>query len=232
MIQLEVLPNLQQRKDFITILKKEYKGHSKNRTDEYLTIVMLILDSILKYIPYYDDDHLLAGIETGAKEVRRAWIEYQDAKAKETERGSNSIIKILDGLMREYLMKMKEVVPIFRVGYEDEVFIYQHPEYLLEIVKTKPQIIEESGSEPYSIAHIDFIATSGEITSAFDRYCKNNGIRNPYSTSSIFASRLKNDKHLLNKGGWELITREGFSPYFTRIKGERFWKFRKVLVRG
>ena len=231
LLQKEVLSNLPKRKEFITILKREYKNHSKNRTDEYLATLMLILEKVMKYIPYYDQDHLLAGIETGEKEVRRAWIEYQDSKAKETERGSNSIIKLLDGLVREYLMKMRELSPIFRIGYDDEVFVFQHPEYMLEIVKTKPQIIEENEGEPYSMAHIEFIATSGEICGAFDRYCKNNGIRNPYSTASVFASRLKNDKHLLAKGGWELITREGFSPYFTRVKGDRFWKFRKILVR-
>ncbi|HDH02596.1 MAG TPA: toprim domain-containing protein, partial [Nitrospirae bacterium] len=231
MVQKEILPNLQLRKDFITILKKEYKGHSKSRTDEYLTILMLLLEKILKYIPYYDEDHVLGGVETGGKEIRKAWIEYQDAKARDTETASNNILKLLDGLVREYLMKMKDLSPGPRCGYDEEVFVYQHPEYMLEIVKTKPRVIEEDESEQYSIAQIEFTATSGEICSAFDRYCKNNGIRNPYTTASVFASRLKNDKHLLTKGGWELITREGFAPYFTRIKGERFWKFRKVLVR-
>lgn len=234
LIQKEVLPNLPRRKDFITILKKEYKNHSKNRTDEYLATLMLMLDKILKYIPYYDQDHLLAGIETGEKEVRRAWIEYQDAKAKDTETSSNSIIKLLDGLMREYLMKMKDIQPgpvIREDGKVEDVFSYQHPEYMLEIVKTKPEVFEEDESGTFSMAHIEFTATSGEICAAFDRYCKNNGIKNPYSTASVFASRLKNDKHLLKKGGWELLSRESFEPYYTRVKGERFWKFRKTIVR-
>ncbi len=230
-IHKEVLPNLHKRKDYISILKREYKNHSKNRTDEYLALLMLILESILKHIPYYDDSHVLAGVESGEKEVRKAWIEYQDAKAKDTETASNNIIKLLDGLVREYIMKMKDLEPTAHYHYDEDVFVYQHPEYMIELVKTKPKVVEENEGEQFSIASIEFISTSGEISSAFDRYCKNNGIRNPYSTASIFSSRLKNDKHLLKKGGWELISRDGFEPYYTRVKGERFWKFRKTLVR-
>jgi DNA primase len=75
------------------------------------------------------------------------------------------------------------------------------------------------------------MATSGEIVAALDRLCKNNGIKNPYGTASVFVSRLRNDQALLKRSGWELVSREGFAPYYTRCQGERFWKFRKVIIR-
>lgn len=233
-IQKEVLPNLEKRKDFIVILKKEYKGHSKSRTDEYLSTLMLMLEKILKYIPVYGPDDLLFGVETGDKEIRKAWIEYQDMKAKDTETGSNSLIKLLDGLVREYLLKMKELEATHHKDYKEPVFVWTHPEYYIEIFKTKGETITGEGDDTKDMfirSYIEFTATSLELVNAFDRLCKNQGSKNPYHNASVFASRLRNDQSTLSTGGWEIISRPGIEPYFTRIRGERFWKFRKTLIR-
>ena len=115
-------------------------------------------------------------------------------------------------------------------GYDEEVFVYQHPEYMLNIIKTKPKKVEQEDKENYMISYIEFVATAGEMVGAIDRFCKNNGIRNPYYTSSIFISRLKNELHILNKGGWKTVTREGFEPHFKRVKGNHFWKLRKTYI--
>lgn len=233
-IQKDVLPFLSERKKFITILKTEYKNHAKNRTDEYLSILMLIVEKLLKYMPYYQAGDFLYGIESGDKEIRKAWIERQDARAKETETASSNIIKLLDGLVREYLEKMKNLnaEPMAWQGYDDDVYVFTHPEYFIEMIKTKPEIRqEEEDSEPYTITYVEFVAMSSDLVSAFDKYCRNYGIKNPYTSASIFSSRLKTEQHLLRKGGWELITRKGYEPYYTKIHGERFYKFRKTIVR-
>lgn len=233
-IQRDVLQNLERRKEFIVILKKEYKNHSKSRTDEYLSTLMLMLEKILKYIPIYGPDELLFGLETGDKDIRKAWIEYQDVKAKDTETGSNSIIKILDGLIREYLCRMKDLESTYHKDYKESVFQYTHPEYLIELVKTKGESIageNEDTEGVYIRSYLEFTATSLDIVNAFDRLCKNNGTKNPYHNASVFASRLRNDQYTLSASGWELVSRPGVEPYFTRIRGERFWKFRKTLIR-
>jgi DNA primase len=229
-IQKDILPNLDRRKEYITILKKEFRNHSKNRTDEYLALLMLMLEKLLKYISFYGPEDFLYGVETGEKEIRKAWIDYQDAKAKETETSSNTIIKLLDGLVREYLSKMKDIQPEHHPDYEDDVFVYSHPEYLLELVKTKPELVEE-GDSAYTVTHLNFVADSGDIVAAFDRFCRNNGLKNPYEKASVFGSRLNNDRHLLKKGYWELVSKERCTPYYRIIDGRRFWKFRKTLVR-
>lgn len=231
-IQKDVLPNLEARKSFITVLKKEYRNHSKNRTDEYLSTLMLMLEKMLKYIPWYGPDELLYGIETGDKDIRKAWIEYQDSKAQDTEISSNTIVKLLDGLVREYLNKMKDIHPSPYFGYLGEVFVYTHPEYLIEIVKTKGETLEDPETkESYTRSYIDFTATSFDVVNAFDKFCKNSGIKNPYDKASVFGSRLKNDIPVLGKNGWELIKRPGTEPYYAIIRGERFWKFRKTLIK-
>ncbi len=246
-LQKDILANLQQRKDFITILKKEHKGHSKNRTDEFLATLMLMLERLLKYIPYYGPDDFLYGTETGEKEIRTAWITYQDAKARDTERSSNTIIKLLDGLVREYVGKMKglDLVPgphphrnysdvsaSDKELYDEDVYKWTHPEYGIEIIKTRAETIkDEQTGEEYLRAFFEFMATSGDIVLALDRFCKNNGIKNPYDKASVFVSRLRNDRDLLRRSGWELLERPGFEPYWTRREGQRYWKFRKVIIR-
>jgi len=231
-VQIDVLPSLEKRKDYITVLKKEYKGHAKCRTDEYLSTLMLMLEKILKYIPYYDPDtDIMSGIESGDKDIRKAWIEYQNAKAKETETSSNSIIKLLDSMVREYLAKMKDVSPEYNSGYEEEIFVYTHPEYLLELIKTKPQIIIEENGESYTQSTIEFIATATDIVQALDRFCKNNGLANPFKSVAVFISRLMNDTNIMKKSGWEIITKPGMEPHYKKIRGVKFWKLRKTIVR-
>lgn len=232
-IHKDILPNLDQRKEYITVLKKEYKNHSKNRTDEYLAMLMLMLDKILKYIPFYEADDLMCGVESGAKESWQAWIEYQDSKAKDSETGSNSIVKQLDGIVKECiaLMNEKDKEVEYHKDYEGGVFRYTHPEYLLEIVKTQGETLKDKSGEPYTRAYVEFIANASDIVHAFDKYSRNTGNRNPYSSGSILISRLRNDIGVLKKAGWEVMSRPGFEPYYTRIQGTRYWKLRKVLVR-
>ncbi len=228
-IQKDVLPNLDKRKDYISVLKKEYKNHSKNRTDEYLVTLMLMLEKLLKYIPVYTEEDLLYGIELGEKEIWKEWIEYQDAKAKDTETSSNSIVKLLDGLIQEYV-KVKEPQTTFHKDYNAEVFLLTHNEYHLELIKTRPEVIEENG-ETYTKAYIEFIATAGDISQAFDKYCRIYGTKNPYSSGSILVSRLRNDINILKKSGWEIISRPGFEPFYTKRHGLTYWKLRKLLIK-
>jgi DNA primase len=231
-IQKEILSKLEKRKDFIVILKKEFKNHSKNRTDEFIATLMLLMEKLLKYMPYYDTDDALCGYETGDKEIRQAWITYQDAKARETETSSNTIIQLLDGMMREYLYKMKDQTPVYSEDYKEDVYCFIHPEYGLEVIKTLAESIkDEQTGENYVRARIEFMATSSDIVDAFNRFCKTTGIKNPYHKASVFVSRLRNDLDLLKRSGWEVISREGFEPYYTRVHGERFWKFRKILIK-
>ncbi len=233
-ISEEILPNLSQRKDYITILKKQYRQHAKDRMNEYLAMLMLILDKTLQYIPYYEEDHVMYGTkDTGAAEIRNAWIEYQNNLARETEITSNDILKLFNGMIHEYLILMKErqATPIYKEEYKADVFDFVHPEYGIEIIKTKPETKHDDDGSAYSIAHIEFEATSHMIVSALDKYCRNNGLKNPYSKPSVFGARLKNDVHLLKKGGWELITSEGKEPYYRISRGVRFLRFRHSLIR-
>ncbi len=232
LVSSQILPQLKDRRSYISVLQKEYRSHAKSRMNEYLALLMIILDKVLPYIPYFEKDDVMAGMETGAPEIRKAWIEYQDSRAKETEVMSNDILKLLDGLVREYVMKMKELdlKPEEVYGYDKPVFYYQHPEYGLSLIKTNETTVKD-GEDGYMKSVIEIEATSKDFVHAFDRFCKNNGLKNPYTTGAVFGSRLKNDMSLLKKGGWDLITREGIEPYYKIIHGARFYKLSHVYIR-
>jgi len=242
-IQREVLPNLEERREFMTILNRQYKGHAKDRTNAYLALLMLILTKMLKYIPYWGPDDVMYGVESGETDIYRAWIEEQNAAAKESEIGSNSIVQLLDGLVREHLklMKEKNVAKGPEPGYDGEVFVLEHHEFGLRLIKSPPATIcsechklaEECvcGGEKYIRSVIEFVATSAHIVDAFDRYCKTTGKRNPYESASVFIARLRNDRNLLSKAGWDLVESDGKAPYFRVVRGERFLKLRYTLVR-
>ena len=243
LISQEILPSLQEgkeQKEFIAILRKEYPKHAKRRMDEYLSLLMIILSKLIKYIPFYDEDAFEFGLETGEEDIRKAWIEYQNNRAKDNETSSNSIIKMLDGLVREYSAKMKDLSPAPHLGYRDdhgeplEVFAFTHPDYLLEMVKTKSEQFKDDQGDIYTRTSIEFLATPSAVVYAFDRYSRNNGIRNPYENASVFGQRFKSERQLLLKAGWEVPTnpkKPHLEPYYSVIDGERFYKFRKTIIR-
>jgi hypothetical protein len=47
----------------------------------------------------------------------------------------------------------------------------------------------------------------------------------------VFGSRLGNDRKILGKGNWNLISKDPESIYFKTVRGQRFLKFRHRLIR-
>ena len=78
---------------------------------------------------------------------------------------------------------------------------------------------------------MDFTINKTPFVYALDRFCRNNGLRNPYPEASVFGARLQNDIKVLEKGGWKLISTPGKEPYFKQLKGYNYYKFQHVWVR-
>jgi DNA primase len=222
LIQREILPNLEKRTAYITTLNVTHKGHSKERMNAFLALMMLILERLLRYwdIRHHDP-----------ADIWNSWIVTQDHLAREHEVSSNDILKLFDGLIREYRLKMdnEELRAHYVYGYKEEVYQYTHPEYGISIIRTKPQRLDEDPE--YTEEFIEFEATSKDLTHAFARFCKNNGLTNPYPSASVFGSRLGNDRKILGKGNWNLISKDPESIYFKTVRGQRFLKFRHRLIR-
>jgi molybdenum cofactor biosynthesis enzyme MoaA len=150
------------------------------------------------------------------------------------------------------MAKMKDLMPQKHDDYPGEdIFIFEHPEYHIEVVKTKakqfcmecnelrdPDVEGEKCEcegdelpEIYLRSIFEFTATSGEIVEAFNCYCKNKGIKNPFTSASVFGERFKNDRHLLEKAGWMLKTRNDETPYFKTIRGQNYYRLQKEIIR-
>lgn len=72
--------------------------------------------------------------------------------------------------------------------------------------------------------------SSHDLLMVFSKFCKNVGIRNPYSNARQLGVRLLNDETALKEGNWVIVRKEGsVSPYWRIIHGERLMRFRKVL---
>lgn len=239
MIAHKVLPRLESRAEWLTYINTEFPKHNKARTNEYISTLLVVLEAVLGFIPYYPAGS--AGgdepVYSQARDLLKAWIRYEDELADETAVTSNTILNLLDGLAREVYAVMKQKVEQMapHPDYDDPVFAFQHEEYLLEFVKTTEraktadELLEDDPEEPSTLRHFEFVSTSAALQMALNKYCKNNGIKNPFSSPSELASRISNDRKLLEKGGWRLVTSEGKDPYFRIRRGERFWKFSKRL---
>lgn len=233
-VAYHVLPGLEDRKNYMMILKREYKDHAQERNNEYLALLMVILNSILKYIPYYKKSSVLYGVESGESEIRKRWIEYQNERSRDLETGSNDILKMFNGIVKDYIyaMKNRDVEEIFDVNRMKKVFKYTHQDYGLEIVKTIPEgFFDEETKDFLSKVEIEFMATAGEIVYAFDAYCKNKGLKNPYASAVVFGRRLENDIRVLKTQNWDIVSNEGIYPYFKITRGRRYYKFVNTLVK-
>lgn len=233
-IQKEILTNLDQRKHYMSILNKMYKGHAKDRTNAYLALLMLINSRLLQYVPFYAPDDVAFGIEPDKvieKEIYESWINEQNNAARETETGSNNILQLLGGLVREFIQanNAKNETEIVS-GYDQPVFVLNHRDYGLTMYKTQPETREENG-EVFVVSTVEFVATSADIVDAFDMLARNTGKNNTYSTAAIFTARLRNDRSILSKSGWELVDKPGKEPYFKVVGGKRFFKFRHTYIK-
>jgi DNA primase len=232
-ISSKILPNILERRQYMTILRTDYRGHAMERNNEYLALLMLILKHILPYVPYYSKNSVLYGVENGEAEIRRRWIEYQNGLSWNMASGSNDILKMLNGIVKEYLYIMKErsIDETFDPEVGGGVFKFTHPDYGLDLVKTKPKDFQDDKTgERYTQVDITFTATASDIVYAFDSYCKNKGLKTPYSSAVIFGKRLENDIKVLEAENWTLITKEGLFPYYKIISGRRYYKFVNILI--
>ncbi|MGI8784057.1 MAG: hypothetical protein ACR2L2_10475 [Acidobacteriota bacterium] len=96
----EVLPGLQgKRHDILARLQGRYPQHAKQRVDSFLTLMIVILDALLKMIDPGKDR---------TWEIVDFWIGYQGRLADETERDTNAAVYLLDALAKEMIAREED----------------------------------------------------------------------------------------------------------------------------
>jgi hypothetical protein len=127
-----------------------------------------------------------------------------------------SIAKLLDAIATEYLKQSKSP------HHPDNVTVYNHSDYHLQLT------VKKSPSSQSEFDHLEFIATSKQLVSAFERYCDLHGMQNTYTSSSIFVARLRAEIEQLTNAHWEIVSKSSIAPHFKCLRGERYWKFVKT----
>jgi hypothetical protein len=194
-------------------------------------MMMLILERCMPFVPLRENalpDH------QDIVEIRRTWIEYQNIKATDNESSSNVILQLLEGLVREYILRINFTKPEYKLIDEigDYGWEYTHPDIGIPMIISKPRlVVDDKIGNDYRMSKVQFTVSAKEIVMAFSALSKITGIQNTkYTTPSVFGSRLGNDLNILKKERWELITKPGIEPYYKVIRGKRSYKFQHDYI--
>ena len=241
LIGKEVLPKLSERTYWSTYLQSEFAGHNKERMNEHLSTMMIILEALLKYIPAKPD----MDVRKQASIMLKDWITYQDEQAAQTEITSNTLLTLMDALQKEICIKIRgrkdsltweENLQYFK----DDclVVIFDDPEYMETFYLTESTECKDSEDEESymkdMVQRFEIIVSSAELSTVFDRFCKNINKRNPFDNPGALGARIANDRGVMLKGGWKYIENKSdtIAPRFKKVKGTYYWRFSKEIVVG
>ncbi|MFQ5736903.1 MAG: hypothetical protein ACE5GY_08590, partial [Thermodesulfobacteriota bacterium] len=226
MIGRRVLPRLSERAEWSRYISTEFPRHNKERMNEHICMMMLVLEGVLEHIPFKEG----APVKTQAAEILKKWIAYQEEQARQTEITSNTLLTLMDGLAREIWIKMRgkteEEMPWREYPYlfgETKVKVYDDPEYLQTFYLTEPveEISDEEEELTEMVQRIEFELTAADLWRVFSKYYKlHQGQRNPFENPNALGARISNDREVMERGGWEYKNRR-------KSKGHWYWRFSK-----
>jgi len=248
MIGRQVLPRLSDRTDWSKYIQTKFAGHDKDRNNEHICTMMVILEAILEHIP--NPKRTSKPIKTQSSEILDKWITFWNEQESETSLSSNTLLTLMDGLAKEICIKLRGRTDIewqdhseFSAPYPNfcdnslpggkgmRVKIFDDPEYLQRFYLTElyEEIGEEEGVFMENVQRFEFIITSAELHTLFHRYCANQHIRNPYETINSLGARISNDKPIMEKGSWQYIQRSKDRITYKKIGGHWIWRFSKKI---
>ncbi len=181
---------------------------------ERLSTICLILEDVIKYLP--------------------------KNQASQMEITSNTLLKFMDGLAHEITIKIRghqdlpyqnhpefedRMIAGWPAGRNVEVKIYDDPEYQTTFYLTRPYDAPRAKRQ-----RLEFIVTSAELHTIFNRYCANQHVKNAYENSTSLGSRIANDHKVMEKSGWEYV--RGVNPdklTYKRKGGYNYWRFSKEI---
>jgi DNA primase len=247
MIGRQVLPRLSERIDWSKYIQTRYAGHDKDRNNEHICTMMIILEALLEHLPYKKD----MSIKNQASELLDRWISYWNEQESQTAISSNTLLTLMDGLAKEVCVKIRgrgkdllyQKHPEFSAPYPNycdesespgegrEVKIYDDPEYLETFFLTEPyeELSEDETEFIENFQRFEVIISSAELFTLLNRYCANQHIRNPFDNPTSLGARISNDKAIMEKGGWEYIHYKKDRIQYKKIAGNWYWRFSKKI---
>lgn len=238
MIGQNVLPRLGERIDWSKAIHLRWPGHNKERMNEHLSTMLLVLEGLLEHIPYHAKEKEIP-IKTQAAEILDRWIGEMEEQAHQTAITSNTLLTLMDGLAKEIFIKIRGkgegCAPQYHPEYDGLVKVYLDPDYHEEFYQTEPR--EETSDDEDELVDVvqrlEFILTAADLHTLFNRFCAAQHTRNPFDTPTALGARISNDRGVLEKGGWEFISKKPeFAPRYKKTEGHWYWRFSKKVRAG
>lgn len=247
-IAQEILPRLSERVDWSKYIQTRHSGHDKDRNNEHICTMMIILEALLIHIPWKKD----LPVKSQASELLDRWIIYWNEQESQTAISSNTLLTLMDGLAKEVCVKIRgrskedlsyQDHPEFSAPYPNycnetekagegrQVKIYDDPEYLETFFLTEPheELSEDETEFIENFQRFEVIISSAELFTLLNRYCANQHIRNPFDNPTSLGARISNDKSIMEKGGWEYILFKRDRIQYKKIGGNWYWRFSKKI---
>jgi len=220
-----VLPRLEERSDWSKHLATVHAGHNKDRMNEHLSMILLVLEGILEHIPWRPD----TPIKKQSSELLAKWISYQEEQAHQTAITSNDLVTIMDGLAKEVMIKIRGHENLNyqpKKGFDCNVLIFNDPEYRETFYLTEE--IEEDSDDPalgfkITVQRLNFIMSAADLWRLFNKYCAHEHTRNPFENPTALGSRLANDKDTMEAGEWKYHTGKDRLQY-KKVMGHWHWR--------
>ena len=256
----KVLPKLEpkqaggdRRRFWSQYLQTTHPGHNKERNNEHLCTIIVIIEAVLEYLPI---DAKLP-IEKQMQLLVDKWVNYHEDQAKQSELTSSTLVNLMDGLAQEIVVKIRgrrdghrdgdlsyqphpeferRAIAGWPEGRPVEVKAFHDPEYITTFFLTRTYKAppkegdNDAWLEDDKVQRLEFILTSGELHTLFHLYCKRLGSKNPYDNPTSLGSRIANDRKIMYQAGWEYV--QGDNPEkqtFKRKGGYDYWRFSKVI---
>ncbi|MDO8282563.1 MAG: CHC2 zinc finger domain-containing protein [Thermodesulfovibrionia bacterium] len=249
MVGRKVLPNLAERSFWSKHIQTEFPGHYKDRNNEHICMMMIILESLLEHIPWKKE----TPIKTQASMILKHWIESWNEQESQTAVDSSTLLNVMDGLAKEVYIKIRgkglnsityQSHPEFEAPYPNlsgegsykgegiGVYIFDDPEYMETFYLTE-KMDDADSDDPddflEQVQRLEIIIPAADLYTLLNRYCANQHTRNPFDGPTALGARISNDKHILQKGGWDIVSKKKGQMQYKKVRGKWYWRFSKKL---
>jgi len=190
----QVLPSLGDRRKIIRYIREQHGDFSKDRTTEFLSLMVLITRALLRYMPLSPDLHEEAGDRPHEYVLLDAWISYQNTHAKMTEQGTNSVLQLLEGLRRVFLIDFQRQA----TASDKEVWCP-----IMGTLVHREAIEDELGRETGK-HYYWFECSTADLMDMMNKFGREYGVKVPFKNSRQLGCRINNEKGTLQDAGWSI----------------------------
>lgn len=203
----QVLPDLARRELYMKYIREQHRQFSKDRTTEYMALLVLIAKAILQHIPLPDELKVDAGDRAPEYVLLDAWVRYQDERARESEQGTNAVLQLIEGLRRVFLIDFS------RHAQPGDEKVWSS---LLDIEVHREAEVGEDGGTGRQVYW--FKASTVDLLAMMRRYAREYGISVPFQNPRQLGVRMANEEATLRDAGWRW-------EHDKKVRGMRITRF-------